>query len=48
MIEKGYIPVFRDNKRVMSASALSVDDTLSMDFIDGKVKCLVKNIELTE
>lgn len=48
MIEKGYIPVFRDNKRVMLASALSVDDTLSMDFIDGKVKCLVKNIELTE
>ncbi len=48
MIEKGYIPVYRDNKRIMSASSLSVDDSISMEFIDGKVKCLVKNIEPTE
>ncbi len=48
IIEKGFIPVFKDNKRVLSASELSSDDFLKMEFVDGKVMCQVKNIVLTE
>ena len=47
-IEKGYIPVFADNQRIMKADNLSVGNEIILEFSDGKVFCDVTDIKITE
>lgn len=44
MIEKGFIPVYSDNKRVLRAKDLKSGDKLSLGFSDGTVNCEIKDI----
>lgn len=44
MIESGYVPVFREEKRVMRAEELSSGDSVSLSFADGAVRCEVREI----
>lgn len=48
MIEKGYIPVYRNDKRIRSAKELNNNELLSLRFSDGQALCEIKEIELTE
>lgn len=45
MIEKGYIPVFSDNKRIINASNLCVGEKINLKFSDGTVYCDVTDIK---
>ena len=47
-IEKGYIPVFADNQRIIKADNLSVGNEIILEFSDGKVFCDVTDIKITE
>ena len=48
MIEKGYIPAFVNEKRVLKAQEIHSGDEITLEFSDGKVHCDVKDIILSE
>lgn len=48
MIEKGYIPVYSDKKRVVTAKHLRKGDGITLRFVDGQVFCDVTDIKNTE
>ena len=48
MIEKGYIPAFVNEKRVIKAQEIHSGDEITLEFSDGKVHCDVKDIILSE
>lgn len=48
MIEKGYIPVYSDKKRVIEARHLHKGDNITLRFADGQVVCDVTDIKITE
>lgn len=47
-IEKGYVPVYADNRRVLAAKNLSSGERITLRFIDGQVLCDVTDIKITE
>ena len=44
LISKGYIPVTKDNRRVISSDMLHVNDDISLTFSDGDVRCVITDI----
>ncbi len=48
MLKNGYLPVYKNNDRVKSVSALTTGDNIEIDFSDGRVLCEVINTKLTE
>lgn len=44
MLKKGYIPVFKDDKKVCSLEDLSVNDCIQLEFNGGKALCNVNEI----
>lgn len=48
MIEKGYIPVYSDKKRVFEVNQLQKGDTITLNFVDGQAVCDVVDIKNTE
>lgn len=48
MIENGYIPVFCEERRVMRAVDLSPGDAVTLSFLDGSVRCDVREIAKEE
>ena len=42
VIEKGFVPVYADSKRVRAVSEISDNDELLVRFVDGSIKCVVK------
>ncbi len=41
-MQKGYVPVYADSKRIRAVSEISGNDELLIRFIDGSIKCVVK------
>ncbi|MBR3867693.1 MAG: exodeoxyribonuclease VII large subunit [Clostridia bacterium] len=48
MIEKGYIPVYSNKKRVFEVNQLQKGDTITLNFVDGQAVCDVVDIKNTE
>lgn len=48
LIEKGFIPVYVKNKRIMKAIDTNKGDEILLEFTDGNVLCDVKDIILSE
>ena len=48
MIEKGYIPVYSDKKRVFEVNQLQKGDNITLNFVDGHAVCDVVDIKFTE
>ena len=44
LISKGYIPVTKDNRRVISSDMLHINDDISLTFSDGDVRCVITDI----
>ena len=41
-IQKGFVPVYADSKRIRSVSEISENDELLIRFVDGSIKCDIK------
>ena len=41
-MQKGFVPVYTDSKRVRAVSEISDNDELLVRFVDGSIKCVVK------
>lgn len=48
MIEKGFIPVYSDKKRVFEVNQLQKGDNITLNFVNGQVVCDVVDIKNTE
>lgn len=44
LIAKGYIPVYKDGRRVISSDKLSLNDEISLAFADADVRCNITDI----
>lgn len=48
MIEKGYIPVYSDKRRVFEVNQIQKGDNITLNFVDGQAVCDVVDIKNTE
>ena len=48
MIEKGFVPVYSDGKRIFSVNQLQNGSSITLDFSDGQAVCDVVDIKKTE
>ena len=45
LLDKGYVKIFKNNKKVVSASQLNVGESITFDLLDGKVVSNVVNVD---
>ncbi len=48
LIAKGYIPVYKDGRRVISAETLSINEEIFLTFSDADVRCNITDISFKE
>ncbi len=48
MIEKGFVPVYADKKRIFAVNQIQQGDNIILRFVDGQAECDVVDIKITE